>query len=272
MGDEGGCPVADFDAIGTAQAETGPPPRTFRDLAALISAARNQCPQGEDRAQVSSTLRQAARYIAIAVGLLSFAGMAHAEGAYVGIYGGANLHQEADTTVKNTGIPAIDAELHTNTGWLAGISAGYQWHSGFALEGELTYRQNELDRINLLGTSIGLDGTESALALLGNAVYRLENSSQFTPYIGVGIGAARLALDADAENGGSFKDSATSLAFQAIAGVSCELTSSLALGLEYRYFRTADTDLSDRQGANTTKLDTEYAAHDVLAKLVYRFH
>jgi opacity protein-like surface antigen len=271
MGDEGGCPVADFVAIETAQTEGCPLPHSTREFSALISAARHQCAPRADRAEASSTLRRVARYLALAAGLLSFAGTANAEGAYVGIYGGAHSHQDADTAVKNTGIPSIDAELHTNVGWLAGVSAGYRWDSGFAFEGDLTYRENGLDRIELLGTRIGLDGTERVLSLLANALYRFSNSSQFTPYVGVGIGAARLELDADADNGGAFKDSATSLAFQAIAGVSYEFTSSIDLGLEYRYFRTADTDLSDRQGANTTKLDTEYAAHDVLAKLVYRF-
>jgi OmpA-OmpF porin, OOP family len=271
MGDEGGCPVADFEAIHSAQAEGRLPGHLSRDLAALISAARNQCPPRDHLAQGSSTLRRAGRHAVLAAGLLSFASAAHAEGAYVGVYGGANLNQDADTAVKNTGIPSIDAELRTNLGWLAGISAGYQWGSGFALEGDLTYRENGLDEIQLLGTHIGLDGAERVVALLGNALYRLSNPSQFTPYFGVGIGAARLELDADAENGGSFKDSATSLAFQAIGGISYEVTSSIDLGLEYRYFRTVDTDLRDRQGANTTRLDTEYAAHDVLAKLVYHF-
>jgi opacity protein-like surface antigen len=201
---------------------------------------------------------------------LTAASPAFAEGFYVGVHGGGVFLPEADTDVTNTGQPTIAAELERDPGWLAGAAAGYVWPVGFALEGEVTYRENRLDKIALLGMELGLDGDEHSYAALANAYYRFDTGGSFTPYFGAGVGAAVLTLDAEAENGGTFDDSETVFAYQAMAGVDYAITQHLAFGVEYRYFATAKAELSDSQAGNTTDLDTEYRAHNVLARLIYR--
>jgi opacity protein-like surface antigen len=183
-----------------------------------------------------------------------------ADGFYVGVHGGGVFLPEADTGVTNSGQPTIDAELERDPGWLAGAAAGYAWHGGFALEGEVTYRESRLDKIALLGMELGLDGDEHSYAALANAYYRFDTGSSVTPYLGAGVGAAVLTLDAEAENGGAFDDSETVFAYQAMAGIDYALTPHLAFGLEYRYFATPDIELSDSQAGNTTDLETEYRA------------
>ena len=202
--------------------------------------------------------------------LLTFASPALAEGFYLGVHGGAVFLPDADTSVDNTGVPTIDAELERDAGWLAGVAAGYAWSNGLALEAELTYRRNGLDNIALLGMDLDLDGDQESAAALANAYYRLNNASNWTPYAGLGIGVARVTLDADAENGGTFKDSETGFAYQAMAGVDYALTPQLDLGIEYRYFATEELELSDTQAGNTTGLETEYRSHNLLARLTYR--
>ncbi|HVG80876.1 MAG TPA: porin family protein [Methylomirabilota bacterium] len=193
-----------------------------------------------------------------------------ADGFYVGVHGGGVFLPEADTGVTNSGQPTIDAELERDPGWLAGAAAGYAWPGGFALEGEVTYRENRLDKIALLGMELGLDGDEHSYAALANAYYRFDTGGSFTPYLGAGVGAAVLTLDAEAENGGAFDDSETVFAYQVMAGIDYAITPHFAFGLEYRYFATPDIELSDSQAGNTTDLETEYRAHNLLARLIYR--
>jgi OmpA-OmpF porin, OOP family len=201
---------------------------------------------------------------------LAAASPALADGFYVGIHGGAVFLPEADTDVTNTGQPTIEAELERDPGWLAGAAAGYVWPGGLALEAEITYRENRLDEIELLGMELDLDGEQQSYAALANAYYRFDTGGRVTPYLGGGAGAAVLTLDADAENGGTFKDTETVFAYQAIAGLDYALTPHLAFGVEYRYFATEDAELSDSQAGNTTDLETEYRAHNVLMRLIFR--
>jgi outer membrane autotransporter protein len=208
-------------------------------------------------------------WLIVGLCMVAFANPTRAAGIYIGVHGGAGYLQDADTSVKNTGTPTINADLDAETGWLAGIAAGYEWPIGFAIEGELTYRENELNTISLLGTHLDLNGDEHSYAMLANAYYRLNTSTRFTPYLGLGVGAAVLTIDARAEGGGSFGDSDTVAAYQAIAGVAFAITQKLDLGIEYRYFFTANPHLSDSQGGNTTQLDSEYHMHNVIANLTY---
>ena len=152
---------------------------------------------------------------------------------------------------------------------MAGVAAGYEWPIGVAVEGEFTYRENELKRISLLGTHLDLNGDEHSYAMLANVYYRLNTGTKFTPYLGFGGGAAVLTIDARPEGGGSFEDSDTVLAYQAIAGAAFALTQKFDLGIECRYFRTADPHLSDTQDGNTTQLSLEYRMHNILVNLTY---
>jgi outer membrane autotransporter protein len=203
------------------------------------------------------------------LGMVALANPARAAGMYVAAHGGVGFLQDADTSVKNTGAPTINADLDADTGWLAGIAAGYQWPIGVAVEGELTYRRNELNSISLLGTHLDLNGDEHSYAMLANVYYRLNTRTRFTPYLGVGIGAASVTIDARAQGGGSFDDSDRVVAYQAIAGVAYGLTPRLDLGIEYRYFGTENPHLSDEQNGNTTELGSEYHMHNVIANLTY---
>ncbi len=71
-----------------------------------------------------------------------------------------------------------------------------------------------------------------AQALMSNIYFDLVNSSMFTPYIGVGVGGARV------ENELGERDAA--FAYQGRAGVEVALGRNLSVGAEYAYFRTLD--------------------------------
>lgn len=69
-------------------------------------------------------------------------------------------------------------------------------------------------------------------ALMSNIYFDFPNRSAFTPYIGVGVGGARV------ENELGERDAA--FAYQGRAGVELALGGRFSVGAEYVYFRTAD--------------------------------
>ncbi len=81
------------------------------------------------------------------------------------------------------------------------------------------------------GTPVVNDDVK-AQALMSNVYFDLVNSSMFTPFIGVGVGGARV------ENEIGERDAA--FAYQGRAGVEVALGRKLSVGAEYVYFRTLD--------------------------------
>jgi opacity protein-like surface antigen len=115
----------------------------------------------------------------------------------------------------------------------AGI--GYTLGNGWRIEGELARRENDLETAPLLdpGGSIG------ATSLMLNAYYDFGGDGAFTPYVGAGIGAASVQVDASFTPPLSpvgVDDEATVLAYQVMAGVAISLSPSLDLDVGYSYF------------------------------------
>ncbi len=103
---------------------------------------------------------------------------------------------------------------------------------------EIEYRRfgASADSVALTGGAIASTtadaGDVTAQAIMSNVYFDLVNSSRFTPYIGVGVGGARI------ENELGERDAA--FAYQGRVGVEAALTKSLSVGIEYSYFRTLD--------------------------------
>jgi opacity protein-like surface antigen len=122
------------------------------------------------------------------------------------------------------------------------IGEGLAWSAAIGFQyartrTELEYRRFELDadEVALQGpfpTTVPDAGEVTAQAIMSNIYFDLVNSSRLTPYVGVGLGGARV------ENELGQRDSA--FAYQARAGVELALTDALSVGVEYSYFRTAE--------------------------------
>ena len=180
---------------------------------------------------------------------------------YVGIAGGANFAN--DMGISGTGI-AADAELDTG---LVGMGAlGFGLANGLRFELELSYRQNDID--NVSGTTAG-SGDVSARAVMGNLFYDFHNSSPLTPYLGAGIGYSQISVNRAQGAAFLLDDDDDGFAFQGVSGLSYDLSNSLQLFADYRYFSAVE-DL--RVTANTgTRVDAEYASHTVMAGLRWVF-
>jgi OmpA-OmpF porin, OOP family len=184
-------------------------------------------------------------------------------GPYLGIAGGANFARDAD--VSGTG---INTDLEFDTGWAGLGTVGYGFGNGLRLELELGYRTNDVDSISGQATANGDANVWSGML---NLLYDIPTGTSFTPYIGAGLGYARVKFDgAGPLNGAavSVDDSDSVFAYQGILGVAYGLTQNLKLALDYRYFGTQDPEFN---ASNGVTVDGEYSAHTVLVGLRWEF-
>ncbi len=113
-----------------------------------------------------------------------------------------------------------------------------------------------MNRGSLFGVDFPVAGDTSSFALLLNGYYDIVNESKFTPFIGVGVGVAKVEV--------SFAtDDDTVVAYQVGAGVGYAVNEKITLDVKYRYMGTADPEF------DTTTI--EYSSHNVYAGIRIAF-
>ncbi|PWR23944.1 OmpA family protein [Zavarzinia compransoris] len=173
-------------------------------------------------------------------------------GPYVTGFGGYTINP--DVGVDSDTNPS--GHLSFDHGWVGGAAVGYDFGRA-RIEFEGAYRKNNYDELQLGTTTFTSDSDLAVISGLVNVLYDFENESVITPFIGFGIGAAYLDDD----------NSDTVLAYQGIAGAKISVTENLSAVVDYRYFRTLETDI----GTNIGNLKFEYEQHTITAGLSYNF-
>lgn len=172
----------------------------------------------------------------------------------------------------HTSAVIIDGELDNGL-YLAG-AAGYKFKSddiGFRVEGEIAWRGGNLNNLNINGAPVAVTGDGfSALSFMGNGYIDFNNGSAFTPYLGAGIGLARIKGDIDA-GANVLSDSATAIAFQGVGGVDLAVTKNISVFADLRYFKALDTRMTLNGSAGTGDIDVEYDAYTVGLGLRVKF-
>jgi OOP family OmpA-OmpF porin len=196
--------------------------------------------------------------VALAALMASTAGAAYAT---EGWYGRADAGYSIGGDIEFGGT-SYDLE----NDWSQHLGLGYAFQNGFRAEGEISHRYNNF------GEDEGLaDGNVHAWAGMLNGYYDFNRGGAVQPYLGVGVGAARLNVSA-AGGFGSFQGDDTVLAYQGMAGVAFDLTEQLALDIGYRYFVADDADF-DGLSPNLTAatFDAEYEHQAITLGLRYQF-
>jgi opacity protein-like surface antigen len=155
-----------------------------------------------------------------------------------------------DADFRDESISSIDGTLSSETGWGAAAAVGFGTTAGVRLELEGSWRQNDFDELRGAGIPVPIDGDVDALALMGNVVFEPVLAFPVRPYIGAGLGGARLAIDAE-----DTSDNDTVFAYQGMVGVSVGIGGRGALFGGYRYFATDDPEFGD--------VTTEYRSHNL---------
>jgi len=174
---------------------------------------------------------------------------------------------------------SVDGELEFNDAgdgielendWMASGGLGYAFQNGFRAEGELAWRNNDLDE------DVVDEGDVQVMSAMLNAYYDFNRGGRFEPYLGLGIGMAEVDTQLSAGGGLlTIDDSDNSYAYQGLAGVAIELTERLDLDIGYRYFVAPDLtyeasiDVGDDPVVG--ELDGEYTHQAVTVGLRWQF-
>lgn len=161
-------------------------------------------------------------------------------------------------------------ETEMDTGWAAGGALGYRYQNGFRAEFEGTWRDND-GEIFFIDPEFGPlpDGPAevSALNLMLNGLYDFNMGGGFSPYIGAGIGAARVSMEMF-DDGDAEEDDGWAFAYQFIGGVSFGMpNTAMEFFADYRYMSTAGLELFDEDVLD----HDEYESHTVLGGLRFNF-
>lgn len=137
------------------------------------------------------------------------------------------------------------------------------------VELEYTRRSNRLDQAEFSDGKVDADGDVTADSLLLNAFGVYRSKSAWTPYLGAGLGIARItAADLTVTGQPLSDDDALVFAYQFGAGVDIALTESLTLDLGYRLFSTVKAKLKEASGE---EFKMEYLSHSAMLGLRWSF-
>lgn len=157
---------------------------------------------------------------------------------YFGLRGGYNYPHEGQ--VLTGGVSGLDATL--DPAGTAALAFGFEWIDGWRFEGEASWRRSEFDSIADVPVD---DGRMEVYATMFNVYYGFRKDATVNPYLGGGIGWARLSVGDLVVGGTTVDDFGSSLAWQGIAGVDFTLSPSWKLSLDYRYFVVEEVKLTD---------------------------
>lgn len=225
--------------------------------------------------------------LASALPLTSQAG----NGLYLGAAGGANFldQQSYDIYYPNGGGMVDDGteigQIKFKDGWAAGLVLGYTSDSWLRPELELLYRQNDLDRMHIEPAGLlsglltpngtdpdGVKGNQNAQTAMVNLWLDLFRSSRIRPYVGLGLGAARVAISDGGYDGEDFNNTSnTAFAYQVGGGLGFDLGEHLTLSLDYRYLQTERSKLNLLRDDSATRVRFRYEAQTAMLSLRYAF-
>lgn len=133
------------------------------------------------------------------------------------------------------------------------LGAGYQVNPNLRLEGELAHLQGDV--------SGPLGGDAKVLGGFANAYYDFNPGGQWKPFVGAGLGFAKVDVDS-----GAIDDDDTGFAWQVKAGVAHDFSDRLTGEIAYRYVGVNGIEA----GAGPTRVDGDYAANAVTVGLRYK--
>lgn len=191
--------------------------------------------------------------------LLSAPALAQHSGPYVGAFLGGSALMNSKSS-DNLG----DSRLAYKPALMEGAMLGWDLEPGNALgegrlELEYSHRSNALDKATFNTGSVPGGGKMTADSLLFNCIGVFRDDTIWSPYLGLGLGAAQLKADSLTVTGAPFSnDSAVVFAYQVLAGFDIALSKHFSLDLGYRYFSTARPTFTEADGR---KLTMDYVNH-----------
>lgn len=196
-------------------------------------------------------------WVGLLVAGIAAAGAARAQ-AVNGFYvsGAAQMQWVSDVDFDLPGALNTVHPTSFDAGW-GGVLAFGKGFGGPRVEVELGQRTSDVDSFGSAGSVGPGKGDLKLGTAMINGFYDFDTGSRFTPYLGAGIGLARveatgISRDISTCCTGYVSGDDEVLGWQLIAGVAFQLTSRLALTVDYRYLGTADATLGYGTGCTTS--------------------
>lgn len=180
---------------------------------------------------------------------------------YVTLSGGYQNLSDTSLDYEDGVTPSVDVGF--NNGYAIGAAAGWQFTPNWRAEGELGYRENSLYVVMPGGNP---DGSARATTMMVNGYFDLPTKTIFTPYIGLGVGAAYLQQDFSSSGTQITDEHSWAFAYQGMIGTSAKLTDNMSANLEYRYKATSEPLYKDTSGKF---YKSSYGSNAVMAGLTF---
>ena len=228
------------------------------------------------------------KYLLTAAAAAAFiATPAFADGPYVGLEGGVLFPNKTtvDANVTAGGLAASYTpayRIESDTGFDVDLIGGFDLGM-FRLEGELGYKEANIKQISDVNSTLLADLSDELGVPVTAADLQLNNGKTtvtsamlnalvdfggagFGAYAGGGIGYANVQFGESGD-----RDSRSGLAWQLIAGAYVPVSSSVNVGLKYRYFQTDKLDFENDYGDFSTVERGHFSSHSLLASLIFNF-
>jgi opacity protein-like surface antigen len=164
--------------------------------------------------------------------------------------------------------------LDSETGYAISFAFGRRHNHRLRSEIELALRANETSfesDLPAMGDifEIALDpnGEDKirAYSIMKNFIYGFQNTSRFTPYLGVGLGWSYIDLEATSVG---IDDGSGAFSYQAIGGVATTVNSVADFIVEYRFLGTTDVDLDGFAGSGGS---INYQTHNLFLGVKFEY-
>lgn len=213
------------------------------------------------------------RFVLIGLLLAAPATTALAGGPYVGASGGVSfVHQSDVTYTEKYAWTSADfvGDMTFHTGYAFNAAVGYNFDR-FRLEAEYGHKAADANKVSATNSSLWalaplVNSNLTVDSYMVNAYYDHANAEIVRPFIGGGIGFAKVEMNGNVDN--NFSD--TGFGYQVMAGLTGELVKHVNLDLYYRFMGTSFELKKDRYPFSSTTI-SPYHSSNILAGLRYTF-
>jgi opacity protein-like surface antigen len=176
---------------------------------------------------------------------------------YAAVHGGFKFGEDWDDNWDNE-----DIALEFDDGWRIGATLGYSLSSIFAIEGEVSYMQQELDPDQAAQALVAVDccddGDLSIITGMVNLIAGKVIADRVRPYVGAGAGLAHVSFnDVDLPGAFDLDDSDLVFAAQGFAGLDFMVGQLFAIGARYRILHLGDVEFKS-DGQSTHDVDPDF--------------
>lgn len=196
---------------------------------------------------------------ALAVLSVPMSSMAADNSVYVS--GNIGVGMATDSDIDNMPERAGTAKMTLDAGFLGTGAVGYDFAGPFRAEAEYGWQKNDIDTLSYSNRFGNFNqGDLKTQTIMANAFYDVDTGSPWSPFVGAGIGWAKVDLNTPAL---PFGDNDDVFAYQLMAGVAYNVSENLAIDAQYRFFGTQDATI---QGA-----DFSMNSNDLMLGIRYSF-